>query len=203
MRCAALSLCLTIAGAGVPAFAQIDQKPVLTLQGAQAALTAAMGEAHRLNARGAIAVVDDGGHLLAFVRLDGTFPAGSEVSIGKARTAAIFRRPTGAFEESVNKGRYAMLGLPDFFTPLQGGVPILHDGHVVGGIGVSGANSAQQDEQIALVGAAGHEATDGRHGAAPVPEATVIQALEATMPKGGWGALVVIGASLTLACRRR
>lgn len=201
MRCATLSLCLCLAGAAAPALAQIDQKPVLTLEGARMALAAATAEAQRLNARGAIAVVDDGGHLLAFVRLDGTFPAGSEVSIGKARTAAIFRKPTAAFEESVNKGRYAMLGLPDFFTPLQGGVPIVHDGHVVGGIGVSGANSAMQDEEIAMAGAAGHEPSGARHGAAPADEPMTIEVVQASIPAGT--VLTLLGASLALTRRRR
>jgi glc operon protein GlcG len=74
------------------------------------------------------------------------------ISIGKARTAALFRRPTKAFEDIINKGRTAMTTLNDF-TPLQGGVPIVIDGQVVGAVGVSGAASAQQDEEIAVAGA--------------------------------------------------
>jgi glc operon protein GlcG len=99
--------------------------------------------------------VDDGGNLMALERLDGTFAAGANVSIGKARTAVQFKRPTRFFEELINssgKGRTVMAALNDF-TPLIGGVPIVVDGQVVGGVGVSGAASAQQDEELALAGA--------------------------------------------------
>lgn len=125
----------------------------LTLDGANRALAAAEGEARKRSAGAAIAVVDAGGHLMAFARLDGTFPAGADVSIGKARTAATFRKPTRTFEESIKDGREALLGV-SALTPLQGGVPIEHDGFIVGAIGVSGAHSAAEDEQIALAGAA-------------------------------------------------
>src|SRR5262249_55931475 len=101
----------------------------------------------------AIAVVDAGGNLIALERLDGTFTAGANVSIGKARTAALFKQRTRVFEELVNKGRTAMTALNDF-TPLIGGIPIVVDGQVAGAIGVSGAASAQQDEELALAGAA-------------------------------------------------
>lgn len=126
-------------------------RPTLTLEGAQTALAAALDEARRLNAGGCIAVVDDGGHLVAFARIEGTFAAGADVSIGKARTAATFRKPTRAFEDSINNGRTAMAAV--HFTPLQGGVPIVVDGQVVGAVGVSGAASAQQDDDIARVAA--------------------------------------------------
>jgi glc operon protein GlcG len=125
----------------------------LGLEGARLAATAAESKAKSLGAGSAIAVVDQGGNLLYLARLDGTFAAGSMVSIGKARTAALFRKPTKFFEDVVNNGRTTMVALPDF-TPLQGGVPIVVDGEVVGGIGVSGAASASQDEEIALAGAA-------------------------------------------------
>jgi len=97
--------------------------------------------------------VDDGGHLLYFARSEKGFAAGGNVSIGKARTAAIFKKPTKDFEDTINKGRFTMTALPDF-TPLQGGVPIIHKGQVIGAIGVSGAQSAQQDEEVAKAGAA-------------------------------------------------
>jgi glc operon protein GlcG len=98
--------------------------------------------------------VDEGGNVVALERLDGTFAAGGLISIGKARTAALFQRPTSVFENIINKGRTAMTALPDsFFTPLQGGVPITVEGKVVGAVGVSGAASAQQDEELAIVGA--------------------------------------------------
>jgi glc operon protein GlcG len=134
--------------------AQLDERPGLTLDGARAVIVAARAEAERLGAPGGvIAVVDDGGNLMALERIDGTFAAGANVSIGKARTAALFKKPTRVFEETINKGRTAMAALGDF-TPLQGGVPIEVAGRVVGGVGVSGAASAAQDEEIALAGAA-------------------------------------------------
>lgn len=134
---------------------QTAQKRALTLEGAKKVIGAAIAEAKKLNAPGgAIAVVDDGGNLMAVERLDGTFAAGANISIGKARTAALFKKPTKAFEDIINKGRTAMTSLTDF-TPLQGGVPIMVDGQVVGAIGVSGAATAQQDEDLAIAGAAG------------------------------------------------
>lgn len=126
-------------------------KKSLTLEGAKKVLASAVSEAKRLNApSGAIAIVDDGGHLIAAERLDNTFAASATISVGKARTSALFRKPSGFFEDVVNNGRTAMTALPDsLFTPLRGGVPIEMDGQVVGAIGVSGAASAQQDEDIA------------------------------------------------------
>jgi glc operon protein GlcG len=131
----------------------------LTLDGAKKVAEAAAAFAKSNGAGGNIAVVDEGGHLLYFVRLDGSFPAGANVSIGKARTSATFKKPTKDFEDIINKGRFTMTALPDF-TPLQGGVPIVHDGHVVGAIGVSGAKSAQQDEEVAKAGAAAVESKE-------------------------------------------
>jgi glc operon protein GlcG len=133
--------------------ADLTTHHALTMDGAKKIAESAADYARANGAGGNIAVVDEGGHLLYFVRLDGSFPAGANVSIGKARTAATFRKPTKDFEDIVNKGRFTMTALPDF-TPLQGGVPIVHAGHVVGAIGVSGAKSAQQDEDIAKAGAA-------------------------------------------------
>jgi glc operon protein GlcG len=145
---------LALAGSGVTQAQTVERKS-LTLDGAKAAITAAVAEARRLNAPGAvIAVVDDGGNLMALERLDGTFAAGATISVGKARTAALFKKETKAFEDIVAKGRTAMVALPDaLFTPLQGGIPLRVDGQIVGGIGVSGAASAQQDEELAIAGA--------------------------------------------------
>jgi len=132
---------------------QTAQKKVLTLEGAKKVIGAAVAEAKMLNAPGgAIAVVDEGGNLMAVERLDGTFAAGANISIGKARTAVLFKRPTKFFEDVINKGRTAMTTLNDF-TPLQGGIPILVDGQIIGAVGVSGAASAQQDEELATAGA--------------------------------------------------
>ncbi|NUM54118.1 MAG: heme-binding protein [Candidatus Hydrogenedentes bacterium] len=146
------SLTVALATISIAAGAQIMEKHVLTLEGAKTAISAAEAEAKRLGVGGAIAVVDDGGNLLNFVRIDGTFAAGANVSIDKARTAAMFKKPTKAFEDIINNGRFTMTALPDF-TPLQGGVPISVGDRVVGAIGMSGASSAQQDEEIAMVGA--------------------------------------------------
>ena len=128
-------------------------KETLTLEGARKVAEAAAAFAKQSGASGAIAVVDDGGHLIYFLRLEGTFTASPNISIGKARTAALFRKPTSDFENLVNHGRFAMTALPPDFTPLQGGVPIKHGDHVIGAIGVSGAKSAAQDEEIAAAGA--------------------------------------------------
>src|SRR6201993_2953008 len=134
--------------------AQVVEKKSLNLEGANKAIAAAIDYAKKNNAPGGvIAVVDDGGNLMALERLDGTFAMGATISIGKARTAVLFKKPTRFFEELINKGRTAMTAV-DGFTPLIGGIPIVVDGQVVGGIGVSGAASANQDEELALAGAA-------------------------------------------------
>jgi glc operon protein GlcG len=131
----------------------VEGKKVLTLAGAKAVAAAAAAEARRNQAGGAIAVVDDGGNLLYLERLDGTFAAASNIAIGKARSAANFRRDTRVFEDAIKNGRTSLIANPELL-PLQGGVAILVDGKVVGGIGVAGANSAQQDEDIAKLAAA-------------------------------------------------
>jgi uncharacterized protein GlcG (DUF336 family) len=144
---------LVLAILAVSAAAQIAEKKSLTLEGARTVIAAAKEYARKNNAPGGvIAVVDDGGNLVALERLDGTFSAGANISIGKAKTAVMFKRPTRAFEEIIKNGRTAMVALPDF-TPLQGGVPISIDGQIIGGVGVSGAMSAQQDEELAIAGA--------------------------------------------------
>jgi glc operon protein GlcG len=137
------------------ATAQTVQKNSITRDGARRAIAAAVDAARVKQAPGGvIAVVDDGGNLVALERIDGTFAAGATISIGKARTAALFKKPTKAFEDTINGGRTAMAALPDsLFTPLQGGVPIVIDGQVVGAIGVSGAASKEQDEELAIAGA--------------------------------------------------
>src|SRR5499433_3492746 len=130
--------------------AQTVEKKTLTIDGAKKVIAGAVAYAKKNNAPGGvIAIVDDGGNLMALERLDGTFAAGANISIGKARTSVLFKRPTRVFEELVNsngKGRTVMTALNDF-TPLIGGIPIVVDGQIVGGIGVSGAASADQDEQ--------------------------------------------------------
>jgi len=133
--------------------AQVTEKKALTLEGAKKVIAAAEAYAKQNNAPGGvIAVVDDGGNLMALERLDGTFAAGTNISIGKARTAVMFQKPSKVFEDLINKGRTTMVALKDF-TPLQGGIPILVGGQIVGGVGVSGTSSAQQDEELAMAGA--------------------------------------------------
>ena len=146
---------LLVLSAVVFANAQTVEKKALTIDGAKRVIAGAVAYAKRNNSPGGvIAVVDEGGNLMALERLDGTFAAGANISIGKARTAVLFKRPTKAFEDIIKNGRTAMVALPDaFFTPLQGGIPITIDGQIVGGVGVSGAASAQQDEELAIAGA--------------------------------------------------
>lgn len=134
--------------------AQTFDKKSITLDGARTVIAGAKAYAKANNAPGGvIAVVDDGGNLVALERLDGTFTAGANISVGKAKTAVMFKRPTKFFEDVIKNGRTSMVALPDF-TPLQGGVPIMVDGQIIGGVGVSGAMSAAQDEELAIAGAA-------------------------------------------------
>ena len=153
LTCNAAAVALLLAGSAFAGGSEVADKKALTLEGARKAIAGAVAYAHRNNAGGVIAIVDDGGNLMALERIDGTFAAGANISIGKARTAALFKKPTKFFEDVIGKGRTSMVALNDF-TPLQGGVPIEMDGQIVGAIGVSGANSAQQDEELAKAGAA-------------------------------------------------
>jgi glc operon protein GlcG len=132
--------------------ADLPTKKVLTLDVAKKIAAAAEAEANKRGATVVIVVVDDAGYPLVLLRLDNTQVASVDVGIGKARTAAIFRRPSKVFEDQVRDGRVAALALPGA-TPLQGGVPLLYEDKVIGAIGVSG-NTPQEDEDIAKVGAA-------------------------------------------------
>jgi glc operon protein GlcG len=158
MRNGMMNMALTaglIAGAVSSASAQMVEKMekrVLTLAGARAIAAAAEAEARRLSTTGAIAVVDDGGNLLYLVRIDNTFPAGAAVATDKARTAATFRMPTRNLEDAVKSGRLSLVAVNEM-TPLAGGIPITVDGQIVGAVGVSGAASAQQDEELAKIAA--------------------------------------------------
>jgi glc operon protein GlcG len=123
----------------------------ISLEGAKAVVAEAVKYAKANNAPGgAIAVVDNGGNLVYLERLDGTFAAAAEVSIKKANTAALFKAPSAKLENSINGGRQALITVGHTF--LQGGIPIIVDGQIIGAIGVSGASSAQQDEEIAIAG---------------------------------------------------
>ncbi|HYT53792.1 MAG TPA: heme-binding protein [Verrucomicrobiae bacterium] len=156
--------------------AQLLEKKVLTLEAADKIAAAAETEAKKRNATVVIVVVDDGGYPLVLKRLNDTQVASVDVGIGKARTAAIFRRPSKVFEDQVKNGRVAALALPGA-TPLQGGVPLISDGKVVGAIGVSG-NTPQEDEDIAVAGAAAFEAAM-RSPASPVTHLPAKQVNEA------------------------
>lgn len=135
-----------------PAAAQLMEKTALTLDGAKQIAAVAEAKAKVEGARVVIAVVDDGGYLLVLQRLDDTQVASVNVGIDKARTAAIYRRPSKAFEDQVKNGRVSALALHGAVA-LQGGVLIMVNGKVIGAIGVSG-KTPQQDEDIALAGAA-------------------------------------------------
>jgi len=146
---AALTLCL-----GAPrASGQggVTDKKAISLEGAKAVAAAAAAEARRNNEGGSIAVVDDGGNLIYLERVEPTFPASAEIAIHKARTAALFQRPSKVLEDAITSGRTSLLKVAD--APLQGGEPIRVNGVIVGAIGVSGAASAARDEAIALIGA--------------------------------------------------
>ena len=158
--------------------ADFVNRPTLTSDGARSIAAEAIRYAHEHAAPGAaIAIVDAGGVLLYAERIDGTFQNAANISIGKARTAVLFGKPTRVFEDIVNKGRYAMLDLPEVasFTPLMGGVPIEVGGQVAGAIGVSGAASAAQDDEIASAAVAAFASQHATASASVtvVPRATV------------------------------
>ena len=135
----------------IPAKAQLITQKTLSLEASKKIVAAAVAYAKEKNAPGgAIAVVDNGGNLIYLERLDGTFAAASEVAIKKANTSALFKAPSAKLENSINGGRQALITVGHTF--LQGGIPVIIDGQVVGAIGVSGSASAQQDEDIAVAG---------------------------------------------------
>jgi glc operon protein GlcG len=147
-----LMLCLIAACFSAIGYSQLLQSKNISLEAAKKLVAEAVKYARANNAPGgAIAVVDNGGNLVYLERLDGTFAAAAEVSIKKANTAALFKAPSAKLENSINGGRQALITVGHTF--LQGGIPIIVDGQVVGAIGVSGASSAQQDEEIAMAGA--------------------------------------------------
>ena len=121
----------------------------LTQADCEKLMAAALAEAKRNSWIVAIAILDDGGHLLHFTRMDGATPANAAIALEKGRTAAMSRRTSGSWQERI-KTRPEMLKMPGIL-PVQGGVPILVDGSCVGGVGVSGVQS-HEDEQIAKAG---------------------------------------------------
>ena len=132
-------------------------KPALTKDDAILMLGAAEAEAVKNGWKVSLAVCDEGGHLLAFVRLPGANLASTEIAQAKARTATLLKRETKGVEEMINQGRYAFLSAPNIDGLLEGGVPVMVEEHCVGGIGVSGVLAAQ-DAQIAKAGLAALQA---------------------------------------------
>jgi glc operon protein GlcG len=147
----ATSLALLASASLTHAEAALPTKPVLTLAAARRVAHAAEAEAQRRGLGVVVAVMDDSGTLVVLERLDDTQLASVDVAIAKARTAAIFRRPSGVFEDQVKNGRVAALALPGA-AALRGGVPLTHQGRVIGSVGVSG-DSPTVDEEIASAGA--------------------------------------------------
>jgi len=133
-----------------PAAAQLADKKALTLAAAEKMMAAAKAEAMKNGWKVVIVILDDGGHLIHLSRLDDTQYGSIDIALGKATTAIALKRPSKALEDAVASGRTALLGVKGI-TPLQGGLPIVVDGKVIGAIGVSGVTS-QQDEQTAKAG---------------------------------------------------
>ena len=131
----------------------MNTKPVLSLSDVQAILAAAERHAAGNEWLVSIAVVDDGGHLLGLLRRDGAAPISAQIAPAKARTAAIGRRETKGYEDMINQGRTAFLSAPGLEGMLEGGVPVVVDGHTVGAVGVSGVKSSE-DVEIARAGIA-------------------------------------------------
>ncbi|MNS37368.1 hypothetical protein D3C72_695820 [compost metagenome] len=129
----------------------MNRKAVLSQAEVGQILTAARAEAQANQWAVTIVVVDDGGHPLALERLDGCAPASAYIATEKARTSALGRRESKSYEDMVNAGRYAFLSAP-LLTSLEGGVPIVFDGQVIGAVGVSGVKP-EQDAQVAKAGA--------------------------------------------------
>lgn len=131
----------------------MNSKPFLSLEDARLIAAAAEAEARQHGWAVAIAVVDDGGHLIWLQRLDGAAPIAAQIAPAKARTAALGRRESRVYEEMINGPRAAFLSAPGLDGMLEGGVPIIVDGHCVGAVGVSGVKSSE-DAQIARAGIA-------------------------------------------------
>ena len=131
----------------------MNTKPIIDAADVQRILSAAQAEAQAHGWAVTIAVCDDGGHLLGLLRLDGAAPVSAHIAPAKARTAALGRRESRLYEEMINQGRTAFLSVPLIDGLLEGGVPILVEGHCVGAVGVSGVKSAE-DAQVARAGIA-------------------------------------------------
>jgi uncharacterized protein GlcG (DUF336 family) len=135
----------------------MQTKPFLTLDDAKKIAAAAEAEAVANKWNVVISIVDDGGHLLWLQRMDGAAPISSQIAPQKARTAALGRRESKVYEDMINNGRVSFLSAPDLQGMLEGGVPVVVDGHTIGAVGVSGVKSAE-DAQIARAGIAALDA---------------------------------------------
>lgn len=131
----------------------MKNKTTLEFSDIKAIAAAAEAEALRNQWAVSIAIVDDGGHLLHFQRLDGAAPISAHIAPGKARTAAMGRRESKVYEDMINGGRASFLSAPNLDGMLEGGVPILKDGQCLGAVGVSGVKSSE-DAQVAKAGIA-------------------------------------------------
>ena len=131
----------------------MKNKPVLELADVKTIAAAAEAEALKNNWAVSIAIVDDGGHLLHFQRLDGAAAISSHIAPAKAHTAAMGRRESKVYEDIINGGRYSFLSVPNLQGMLEGGVPIMKDGQCLGAVGVSGVKSTE-DAQISKAGIA-------------------------------------------------
>lgn len=127
----------------------MKNRPMLTLDDCRKIAAAAEAEALKNNWNVCIAILDDGGHLLHLARMDGATPANAEIAVLKARTAALTRRSSKMWEDRVAAGRLVMMKMP--VLPVQGGLPVVAEGVCLGGVGVSGVQS-HEDEQIAAAG---------------------------------------------------
>ena len=140
---------------GMPAaFAQpaAGYGPNITLDAARKVIEAGVANAQQRNLQMAVAVVDTAGNLVAFARVDGTQTASLQVALDKAKSAATYRRPTKAFEDALVGGRMAILSLPGAM-PVEGGLPLMAENHIIGAVGVSGGTSAE-DGQVAAAAVA-------------------------------------------------
>lgn len=131
----------------------MKNKPVLEYADVKAIAAAAEAEALANGWAVSIAIVDDGGHLLSLQRLDGAAPISAHIAPAKANTAAVGRRESRVYEEMINGGRVSFLSAPELKGLLEGGVPIMKDGHCLGAVGVSGVKSTE-DAQVAKAGIA-------------------------------------------------
>ncbi|MGH3037505.1 MAG: heme-binding protein [Gaiellaceae bacterium] len=163
--------------AGAAADFSTAEVPALTQEGAKFAAEAVGAAAAKRGVAPVVSAVDAGGALIYLHRPDGAQVASVDVTTDKARTAAIYRRPSKDFEDQASGGRPSALHLARA-VPLQGGMPILSDGQVVGAVGVSGASSADEDQELATIGAdalaaAASGGNGGANGAAFFPDAKV------------------------------